>query len=241
MRRDRLGRAGARRRGDRGALRRHRRGGRQRRRRAGGHDSLDRPRGLRADTRDQPLRRVADRALLPAAGDRAQGLCAGDSIARRRPARARNGRLRRQQGRRRGVCRLAARRGQAPGRRRRRGLLRLHRHGPGASRRRSSRDGHAAQGDALADREDVSAVDRRRGDRDGDRGAPPLGGRPELGARDARAAYRDRPAGRQGFVRPRGGGRRALRRGRGEPRRRDRLRSSGRGRRGGARARADPA
>ena len=65
--------------GDRRALRRHRRGDGQRRHRAGGDDALDGPDGVRAHDRDQPARRVAHRARLPAARDRAPRLRATSS------------------------------------------------------------------------------------------------------------------------------------------------------------------
>ena len=171
VRRDRLAGARARRRGDGRALRRHRRRDGERGHRAGRHGPLDGPGGVREDPRGQPARRVAHRAQLPAADHRAQGLRPGDGLAGGRRARAGHGRLRGQQGGRRGVRRLAALRGQAARRRRRRGLLRVHRHRHGA------RDGHASVAERAA----------RRLARPARQGPPRVVGRPRSGRRHGAA------------------------------------------------------
>ncbi len=101
-------------------------------------------------------------------------------------------------------------------------------------------DTHPAMGTpapeaAVAVRQYLPGVGRRRGDRPGHRRATPLGGRAGLVARPADPADSARPSDRPGVRRRRGRGRSALPSRRGGARGGGRVRAGGPGRRGGAR------
>ena len=133
-----------------------------------------------------------------------------------------------------GLRRLASRRGQGAWGGRRRGLLLLHRHGDGARRGYPPRDGTPTPEAAVAVREYLPGVGRRRGDCPGHRRATPLGGGAGLVARPADPADGARPSDRPGLRRRRGRGRSALPGRRGGARGGGRVRAGGPGRRGGA-------